>query len=409
MNAAVITGLGPVSALGTGVEAFWRALCEGRSGVRRLTRCPPPPRRGCAVAAETDDPAPLPYDGARPVPRSVQLALAAAGLALDDAALAGADRERIGVVVGTGVGNLDLVESVLATITAGERLSPQAAFRAFSHAAACEIVRAFDLRGPVATITSGCNSGADALGLALDWIRLGRADAVLVGGTEAELTPAFFAIMGAARALAVRYNDRPEAASRPFDLDRDGNVPGEGAGFLLVESEAHARGRGVTPIARVSGYASRAVGQRDDYDPFKPIFNAEPMVRTLRAALADAGLSPADVSTVSANGSSSVFYDAVEAAALRELFGERLDRLPVHSIKAALGQTGAVTPSLQAIAAALSIRHNLVPPTLNIDHLDPRCPLRIPPEPHRTPINHILANAIGFGGFYYSALVISRT
>lgn len=404
---AVVTGVGPVSALGTGVDAFWRALVAGQSGTRRLTRLAPP-RRGCAVAAEVDDPPPLALDRANPQPRSVQLALAAARLAVADAAL-DADPERVGVVVGTGVGNLDLVEAALDQARAGERLSPSVAFRVFSHAAACEIARALDLRGPIATLTSGCNSGADALGTALDWIRLARADVVLVGGTEAELSPSFYSIMGAARALAVQHNDAPASASRPFDQRRDGNVPGEGAAFLVVESAEHAARRHARVRAAVRGYASRAAGDRPAYDPFNPAFLPEPMVRAIRGALADAGITPQDISAVSANGSSSVFYDVVEAAAISEVFGEDASRVPVHSIKAGLGQTGAVTPALQAIAAVLTVEHDLIPPTPNVDQIDPRCPLAIVRgEPLARRVDHVLAHAIGFGGYYFSAFVIGR-
>jgi len=160
--------------------------------------------------------------------------------------------------------------------------------------------------------------------------------------------------------------------------------------------------------AQLRGFASRAVGRRADYDPFKPIFDPAPMLRTLRAALTDAGITPAQLSAISANGSSSVFYDVVEATAIAELLGERAGLVPVHSIKAALGQTGAVTPALQTIAAALTVERGLVPPTRNLVELDPRVPLRVPREPVRGEIEHVLCNAIGFGGFYYSALVVGR-
>jgi 3-oxoacyl-[acyl-carrier-protein] synthase II len=402
-----LTGLGPVSAIGSGAPAFFEALLAGRSGIRRLSRCAPP-GRGCAVAAEVDDPAPAPLDPANPTPRAVQLAIHAARLALADADWDG-DRERAGVAVGTGVGNLDLVEAALDRVRAGTRLAPAVAFRSFPHAAACEIAREFDLRGPVATLTSGCNSGADALGLALDWIRLGRADTVLCGGAEAELSPTFLAMMTAARALAARYNDRPQAASRPFDAGRDGNIPGEGAAFVVLESPARAAARRARVRASLCGYASRAVGQRPAYDPFNPIFDPAPMVRTLRAALADAGIGSDEISAISANGSSSVFYDVVEAAALAELCAGRKPAVPVHSIKSMLGQTGAVTPVLQIIAAALSIERSIIPPTINVDDLDTRCPLAIVrDEPRRAALRYILANSIGFGGFYYSILVVGN-
>jgi 3-oxoacyl-(acyl-carrier-protein) synthase len=214
----------------------------------------------------------------------------------------------------------------------------------------------------------------------------------------------FLSAMTAARALAVRYNAEPRAASRPFDRERDGNVPGEGAAFLVLESPAEVARRGARVRAQLLGYACQAVGRRKDYDPFAPVADPSPLVRTMRAALHDARRAPAEVSLVSANGSSSVFYDALEAEAIRELLGD----VPVHSIKSLLGQTGAVTPALQAVAAALSLERGMIPPTGNASDLDPRCPIALVKTPRAQQLENVLLNAIGFGGFYYASLVLGR-
>jgi 3-oxoacyl-(acyl-carrier-protein) synthase len=406
----VITGVGPVSALGNGADVFFEALLAGKSGTRPLTRCPAPPR-GCAVAAECDEPAPAAFDPRAPEARAVQLAIAAARLAAADAGLDPTDenRERIGVIVGTGVGNADVAEAAVVGARAGTRLAPGTAFRAFAHAAACEVASALDLCGPIATVTSGCNAGADAIGLAIDWIRLGRADAVVAGGVEAELNSTFLAAMTAARALAVRYNGRPGEASRPFDTDRDGNVPGEGAGFLVIESAAHAARRKARVRAALLGYASRAAGRRQPYDPFHPVHDPAPMLRALRAALADARLDVGDLAAISANGSSSVAYDLIEAEALASLLGPAVADVPVCSVKGALGQTGAVTPALQIIAAAMSVERGVLPPTANAGTIDSRVRLRVVRgAPLRRRLDAILCNAIGFGGYYYSAAIVGR-
>lgn len=406
MRSVAVTGVGPVSAIGTGIEGFWSALLAGRSGIKKLERCPPP-RRGCAVAAEVADPPAEPVSVAYPDLRAVQLARAAARLAWRDAAVEAAP-ERVGIAVGTGFGNMDLVEATSEAIRDGNRLSPGVAFRVFPHAAACELASELDIQGPITTLTSGCNSGMDAMGTALDWIRSGRADVALVGGTEAELSPIFLHMMTAARALAVRYNHRPEAASRPFDVGRDGNVPGEGAGFLVLESLEHAQRRGARVRARLAGFAARAVGRREQYDPFNPIFNTSPMVRTMRAALADAGIDVERLSAISANGSSSVFYDPLEAKAIQELLGVAAGHMPVHSVKSVLGQTGAATPALQAIAAVLSLERGVLPPTTNVDELDPRCQLAlVRGAPMHLQLDHVMANAIGFGGYYYASVVFA--
>lgn len=373
-----------------------------------MRRCIPS-RGGCAVAVEVDEPRATPLERQAPVPRAVQLAVAAARLAYADAAVE-ADLERVGVVVGTGVGNLDLVASAADWLLKGQKISPVTAFRTFAHAAACEIVRELDLRGPIQTVSSGCNSGADALGVALDWIRLGRADVVLVGGVEAELTHAFMRVMEAARALATRFNHEPATSSRPFDRGRDGNVPGEGAAFLVLESEAHARKRGARVRGWLLGFANAAAGARPPYNPFTPATDPSPMVRTMRGALADASLSSRDVTLVSANGSSSVAYDRLEAAAIRQVFdpGEAASPVLVHSIKSMLGQTGAVTPALQAIAAVLSIEHGRIPPTINVTEQDEQCPINLVKEGREADVRNVLTNAIGFGGFYYASAVFGR-
>ena len=405
----VVTGLGIASALGSSVEEFWQNLLAGKSGFR-LVEDIDLPQKGCRIAAEVLEPPRRKFDAVNPQPRAVELALYAARQAwaegrFDETEI---DRERIGVVVGTGIGNQDLADLSFERLNAGERLSPLTAFRSFAHSATCELLREFDLRGAVQTVSSGCNSGADAIGLALDWIRLGRCDAVLVGGTEAEITASFYAAMTAARALTTKFNDNPTEASRPFDTKRDGNAPGEGAGFLILESLEHAERRKAKIRAKILGFANCAAGTRPAYDPFNPVFDTAPMLRTMQTALKDAGITAADISAVSANGSSSVFYDPLEANAISELLGERND-VPVHSIKGALGQTGAVTPALQAIAAILSIENNVLPPTVNACEKDARCPISLvtcKPLHHST--ETILCNAIGFGGFYYASTIFSK-
>jgi 3-oxoacyl-[acyl-carrier-protein] synthase II len=398
----LVTGVGPVSAIGTGAEAFWRALVQGRSGLRAMSRAEPP-LRVSAVAAEVDDPAPSPLDAARPHARAVELAERAAQLASKDARLVAAP-ERIGVVVGTGLGNPDLAEHLVMAARDGARISPIAAFRSFPHAAACEIARSLDAAGPVATISTGCNSGLDAIGLGLDWIRAGRADAVVAVGTEAELVPSFLASMAAARAISSRRWPEPSRASRPFDVERDGNVTGEGAAAVVLESSVHASERSAPVRAAFEGHASLAAGARKPYDPFSPASEPDAMVRAMRAALADAKLSPADIDAIAANGSSSIHYDRVEASAIRAVFGERA---VVWSTKGGLGQTGAGASALQVVAAVLAVEHGVVPPTVNADALDDDLSLDLVRGASRQmQLRHVLLDAIGFGGFYHACAVV---
>jgi 3-oxoacyl-[acyl-carrier-protein] synthase II len=287
-------------------------------------------------------------------------------------------------------------------------LSPGIAFNTFNHITACEIARALDVQGPIQTVSNGCNSGADAIGLAFDWIRLGRAKVVLAGGTENEIAPTFFKAMHACRALSTAHNARPGESSRPFDTKRDGNVPGEGAGFLILEDLDHALQRGAEIKAVISSYVSTASGERQ-YNPFNPDLSPRHIIRNMTLALEQAGITEKDLSAISANGSSSLLYDAIESAAIESLYQSAQRKIPVFSIKGGLGQTGACTSAFQVLAAAMSVHTGLIPPTINVQQLDSECRINLNVgKALEMPVKHILCNAIGFGGFYYTSLVISR-
>ena len=312
---------------------------------------------------------------ARHTPRAVQLALAASVLALHDAEidLDACDADRLGVFVGTSIGNLDVIMALKERVTTLTDVPPHTAFHCFNHSAACVLTGFFNIRGPVHTTTSGCNSGIDALGQAMRLIQAGAVDAVLVVGTDCELVPEVLAALNASGSLATRFNDEPGRASRPFDRARDGNVIGEGAAALLLESATHARQRGARVYARLAGYRVASAGQNRQYSHDHPELDTRPSVRAMRGAMAEAGWRPEDVGLVNANGSSSVLYDRLEGMALGEVFGAALPRVRVHSQKSMLGQHGAGSSALQAVAACLAIRRGAVPPTINHEDPDPAC------------------------------------
>ena len=411
----VVTGVGPVSAIGCGRDAFWEALCAGRSGFRPITLCDASDSPS-KIAAEVEGFSLDQYiDGgkvlARHMPRPTQLALAAAVLALHDAEidLDACDPDRLGVFVGTSLGNTEELLGTYASHLDGARVPPHAAFHLFNHSAACSISSFLNIRGPVHTTTSGCNSGLDAIGQALRTIQAGAADAMLVIGTDCEVVREVMAALNASGSLATRYNDAPHRASRPFDPDRNGNVIGEGAAALLLESAAHARRRRARVYARVAGYQVCAAGQNRQYSHDAPEVDITPCVRAFRGVLREAGWSPADVDLVNANGSSSVIYDRLEALALAEVFGEHLPAVRVHSIKSMLGQHGAGSSALQAVTACLAIRRCGVPPTTNHDSLDPALPpLRVVTRHESVAPESVLVHAIGLGGFYYSVAAFSE-
>jgi 3-oxoacyl-[acyl-carrier-protein] synthase II len=342
---------------------------------------------------------------ARRLPRPAQLALAASVLALHDAEidLDACDPDRLGVYVGTSIGNLADVLALNERLHATGELPPHAAFHAFNHSSACLLSSFFNIRGPIHTATSGCNSGLDALGQSMRMIQSRSVDAMLVVGTDCELVPEILAALNASNSLATRYNDDPGRASRPFDRGREGNVIGEGAGALLLESESHAKARGARIYARLAGYQVCSAGQNRQYSHDAPELDLRPAVRALRGAMHEAGWER-DADLVNANGSSSVIYDRLEALALAEVFGERFPSLRIHSQKSMLGQHGAGSSALQAVGACLTIRRRMVPPTINHDEPDPACgPIRVVTKAEPFAPQRVLVHSIGLGGFYYSA------
>jgi 3-oxoacyl-[acyl-carrier-protein] synthase II len=405
----VVTGVGPVSAIGCGRNEFWDALIAGRHGFGPVTRCDvsaSPSKIGAEVKG-FDLELYLERGGqmARFTPRPTQFALAAAVLALHDAEIDvdACDAERFGIHVGTSVGNMQAVLESNAALVSGVPLPPHTAFHSIHHSIACVVSSTLNIRGPMHTTTSGCNSGLDALGQSLRMIQSGAVDRMLVIGTDCELVPEVFAALNASESLATRYNDDPGRASRPFDRGRDGNVLGEGAAALVLETEDVALARRARVYARLAGYHQASAGFNRQYKHKDVDVDLRPCVRALRGAIADAEWSIADVDLVKANGSSSVAYDRIEALALCETFGDHLPDVPVHSIKSMLGQHGAGSSALQAVSACLSIRRRGIPPTINHDDPDPECgPLSVVTEPLSHSPRRALVHAIGLGGFYYS-------
>ncbi len=412
---AVVTGVGPISAIGCGRNEFWDALIAGRHGFGPVTGCDvsaSPSKIGAEVKGfDLGRYLERGAQMARFTPRPTQFALAAAVLALHDAEIDvdACDPERFGVHVGTSVGNLESVMENRALLAAGSPIPPHTAFYAIHHSIACVVSSTLNIRGPVHTTTSGCNSGLDALGQSLRLIQSGAVDRMLVIGTDCELLPEIFAGLNASESLCTRWNDDPGRASRPFDRRRDGNVLGEGAAALLLEAEDVARARKARTYARLAGYHQASAGFNRQYKHKDAEVDLRPCVRALRGAVHDAGWHVEEVDLLNANGSSSVAYDRIEALALREVFGDHLPDVPVHSIKSMLGQHGAGSSALQAVATCLSIRRRGIPPTINCEEPDPECgPLSVVTEAVTHRSTRALVHAIGIGGMYYSAAAFEK-
>ena len=410
----VVTGMGLVSAYGVGVTDAWTALCAGRSGITGITRFDASgfPTR---IAAQLSDDAWTTVDrlsaGWEGRGRIARLALAAAAVAIDDAwqPFDGA-ADRAGVVVATGTGVFEHDEVFGAS--AGTRASRQvptdwgALSANLRRAARPEMMRRrspgsvpaglaerFGLHGPVMSVMTACAGGTHAVGDALRWIRSGRADVVLTGGADSEVVPIGLASFGLLGALS--KHPVPSQASRPFDAARDGFVLGEGSAMLILEERDRAMARGARIYAEVAGFGQAC----DAFRATDPHPDGRGAVAAMTRALADAGLAPTDVAYINAHGTSTVANDSAETAAIRKVFGAHADRLAVSATKSMLGHALVAAGAIEAVVTALSVAHQFVHPTINLDTPDPACDLDYVPHtgrPLRIPA--ALSNSFAFGG-----------
>jgi 3-oxoacyl-[acyl-carrier-protein] synthase II len=393
----VVTGLGAISPLGLDVEQTWHGLVAGRSGVGEISAFD---AKGSAVriAAEVVNFDPIAVFGrrrARHLDRVVQLALVATKEAIEASKLDVASvPERTGVVYASGIGGIRTLEDGIRTlITRGpEWVNPYVVPMMIPNMAAGEIAMEWQLLGYNCCTVTACSASAHAIGTAFDVIRLGRADAMVCGGSEAAVTPVGVAGFAAMKALSTR-NDEPERASRPFDAKRDGFVLGEAAATLVLEEREFALRRGAPVLAEVLGYGATA----DGYHMTQPHPAGDGAVRAMLAALADGGVPPADVDYVNAHGTSTPPNDKVETHALKRVFGPRMPL--VSSTKSMTGHTLGAAGALESVFCVLAIQSSLVPPTINLEYRDPACDLDYTANSARSAkVRVAMNNSLGFGG-----------
>ncbi|HJR44911.1 MAG TPA: beta-ketoacyl-ACP synthase II [Actinomycetota bacterium] len=399
MNDVVITGLGLVTPIGIGVESFWAALLEGRSGAGALTRFD---TEGHAVkiAAQVDDFDATdwiePREAAR-TDRFCQMGVAAACLAWEHAALDDHPQgSRIGVIVGSGIGGLSTIEEQHSALLRGgpRRVSPFMVPRLMPNAAAAAIAMRFGVKAVNYSVSSACATGAHAVGEALEALRAGRADVMIAGGCEAALTPLALAAFARMGALSTR-NEDPAAASRPFDKDRDGFVFGEGAGVVVLERAEHAEARGAEPIARLTGYGAT----EDAFHVTQPDPEGLGASEAMRLAMEDAGLTPGAVDYINAHGTSTPFNDRIETTAIKQAVGNEAKRIPVTSTKSQTGHLLGAAGAVELAATALILQRKVIPATINLDTPDPDCDLDYVSEGPRNEEARVgMSNSFGFGG-----------
>jgi len=397
----VVTGMGAVTPLGSSLELYWEGLTQGRSGVRRITRFDAGDLP-CQIAGEIRDFDPEAYmdrKEARRMPRAGQIALGAATQAVQNAGLApGAlDPERLGVVFGTVMGGADrLEEGVTALHNHGyARVSPFMLPTGIPNVPAFLIAQQFNCLGPNSTLSTACATGTQSIGEAAELIRRGAADVVITGGAESLMADWAIAGFCAMRALPLNYNDAPERASRPFDANREGFVFSEGAGALILESEAHALARKARIYAEIGGHASSSDAFHMaalDPDGLGP-------TRAMRWAIENAGLQPGQVDYINAHGTSTPLNDVTETIAIKRLFGEHAYALSISSTKGMIGHAMGASGALEAIASIMTIEHGLIPPTINYETPDPDCDLDYTPnQARRRAVRVALSNSFGLGG-----------
>ena len=393
-----ITGLGVISPVGTGHRDFWSGLLAARSGARPIQAFDASgyPTRFAADVPDFDPGAYLDRKDVRHMDRFTQLGVAAAQLAWDDGGLGPVDPHRTGVSMGTGIGGMQtLVDQLHVLESRGPgRVSPFFIPMMIGNMLAGQCAIRFGLMGPNASVTTACASSGHAVGDALRAIQHGDADVMLAGGAEAVLLPIALAGFSSMRALSTN-NDDYQHASRPFDARRDGFVMGEGAGVLVLEALDHAERRGAHIYAELVGYGRSA----DAHHMVEPHPDGAGAVAAMQAALADANLAPEDIGYINAHATSTPLGDAAETAAIKRVFGAHAYRLAVSSTKSVTGHLFGAAGAVEAIATALALHHEVLPPTANLESPDPECDLDyVPQVPRPLAVQAALSNAFGFGG-----------
>jgi 3-oxoacyl-[acyl-carrier-protein] synthase II len=394
----VITGLGAVTPLATGVEESWRKLCQGKSGVVRITKFDPS-GFNVQIAAELKDFHPEDFLDKKKIRRTdpfIQYAIVAARMAIDDAGLTinGNNASGVGVVLGSCAGGMNMYEkNLFALRDAGpEKVSPFFIPGFIANMAAGEVSMAFGARGPSKCVVTACATGNNCIGDAFRLIQYNEAHAMIAGGSDAYVLPIAIAGFDKMRALS-RRNTEPEKASRPFDKDRDGFVVGEGAGVVILEEMESAMRRGAKIYAEVIGYGSNI----DSFHITEPDW--ENQARCLKLALNDAAISPGDVEYINAHGTSTVINDVSETKAIKAALGEHSKKVPVSSNKSMFGHLLGAAGAVEAIFTILTIRDGIIPPTINYDTPDPECDLDyVPNIARKAQVNIALSNSFGFGG-----------
>ena len=404
----VVTGVGAVTPLGIGVEKSWESLCQGKSGVGEITHFDASDFR-TRVAGEVKGFNPLDFIEQKLVRRGdrfIHFALAATRMALEDSGLSinDSNSERVGVSVGTAMGGIESIERNHELLIKGARqqISPFFVPSFLCNMASGQVAIEFGARGVNLCTVTACASGTQAIGNAFRVIQGGEAEAMIAGGAEAAIRPLVFAGLEPVKVMTAR-NDEPERASRPFDKDRDGFIIGEGAGVVILEELEFAQKRGAKIYGEVLGYGLNS----DAYHITAPDPDGRGAATCMKLALKDAGISADEVDYINAHGTSTVLNDLSETKAIKSVFGERSRQIPVSSNKSMIGHMWAGAGVVEAIFSLLTIKHGIIPPTINYETPDPECDLDyVPNKARRAEVKIVLSNSFGFGSTNATLIVV---
>jgi len=403
----VVTGLGVLSPVGSGTAKFWNALIEGKSGIGPITHFDPT-EFDCRIAGEIKDYDPLKYFStkeARNLAAFVQFAAVASDEAIAHAKLdlTSVDLDRVGVLIGSGIGSIETIESEYKKYLerGPKRISPHFIPKIIINEAAGQVSIRTGARGPVTCIATACSTATNAIGDAMRFIQYGDADVMIAGGTESATTILGVGGFCALKALT-KSNDDPQKASRPFDLNRDGFIMAEGAGIAILESLDHAKKRGAPVLAEVAGYGRTS----DAYHITAPEATGAGAAKAMIFAIKDAGLTPKDISYINAHGTSTNLNDKVETIAIKKSFGEYAKSVPVSSTKSMTGHLLGAAGGVEFAACVCAIQSGIIPPTINYDTPDPDCDLDyVPNTARKILVTAAISNSLGFGGHNASIVV----
>jgi 3-oxoacyl-[acyl-carrier-protein] synthase II len=396
----VVTGLGLITPLGTGIQKTWEGICKGASGIDRITSFDTS-EFPVQIAGEVKDFNAEDFIERKEIKKMdvfIQYALSAGSMAIEDAGLKITEEnaDRVGVIVGAGIGGIQTIERYHSVLLENgqRRISPFFIPMLITNLAAGQISMRFGARGPNSCVTTACAAGTHAIGDSFKIIQRGDADAMIAGGSESAITPLTIAGFANMRALSSR-NDSPQKASRPFDVERDGFVIAEGAGIIVLEELEVALARRAKIYAEVIGYGMTA----DAYHMTAPDPEGRGVVNCMRVALRDAGIAPEAVNYINAHGTSTPYNDKHESSAIKHVFGEHVHQLAVSSTKSMTGHLLGAAGGVEAAFCALALSEGIVPPTINYEHPDPECDLDyVPNHARHIDLENVISNSFGFGG-----------